>query len=383
MQTAQDIYSPQIDPETAIITDPPVRSLWWHSWRRLRRNRLAMVGLVVVVLMTLVAIFASLIAPMDPNRQIPEYGLKEEGFTGSLIAVRAQGSGYEDELIPVQSYSLQGDVLHYVSFTGENKQVPRARLSGETEAEWHRTPTYLLGADQLGRDVLSRLVFGARTSITIGLIAELLSLTIGITLGALAGYFRGWVDGVVMYAANVIWSFPFILLVIALSLVWEGAWNEYIVPNFSFLEGSNIGFWQAFISIGIASWVDTARIVRGQFFSLRETEYVEATRALGFGSMRTVFRHMLPNTLGPITVVATAGFASAIIAEASLSYLGIGVSVPMASWGQMINDGYGYLMAGTNLGLAIYPSVAIALAVFGFNLLGDGLRDAFDPKMTK
>jgi len=383
MQTAQDIYSPQIDPETAIVTDPPVRSLWWYSWRRLRRNRLAMIGLVIVVVMTSVAIFAGLIAPMDPNRQIAEYGLKEEGFTGNLIAVRAEGSGYADELIPVQSYTIEGDQLRYTTISGESRQVPRSRLSGTEESEWHRTPTYLLGADALGRDVLSRLVFGARTSITIGLIAEILSLTIGITLGALAGYFRGWVDGTVMYVANVIWSFPFILLVIALSLVWEGAWNGYIVPAFPFLEGSNIGFWQAFISIGIASWVDTARIVRGQFFSLRETEYVEATRALGFGATRTVFRHMLPNTLGPVTVVATAGFASAIIAEASLSYLGIGVSVPMASWGQMINDGYGYLMAGTNLGLAIYPSAAIALAVFGFNMLGDGLRDALDPRMTK
>jgi peptide/nickel transport system permease protein len=280
-----------------------------------------------------------------------------------------------------------GDSVQYVDVLDRAASLPLSALAGSSEADWHQELVYMLGSDDLGRDVLSRLIHGAQVSLLVGLGAELLSLFIGMVLGALAGYFRGWVDAVIMYAANVIWSFPFILLVIALSIAWQSIWVQYVVPSVSVvwpgIKQSNAGFWQAFIAIGVANWVDTARIVRGQFFSLRETEYVEATRALGFGSMRTIFRHMLPNALGPITVITTAGFASAIIAEASLAYVGLGVQVPMSSWGQMIKDGYGNIMANSNWGLAIYPSIAIALAVFAFNMLGDGLRDALDPKMKR
>lgn len=367
--------------ETALVAKP--KSLWWYSWRRLRKNRLAMVGMFIVLFLTLVAIFAPLIAPMDPNRQILEYARKPSGFRGNVLIKQSKGGAYKDEFITIQSFTLGPDSVRYTDLLGREGAVARAELVGSDESEWHAEPLYLCGGDDLGRDVLSRLIYGARASLSVGFVAELIALTIGIVLGALAGYFRGWVDGVVMYFANVVWSFPFILLVIALSLVWKGAWDDYIVPTFPFLEGSNVGFWQAFIAIGIASWVDTARIVRGQFFSLRETEYVEATRALGFGATRTIFRHMLPNSLGPITVITTAGFASAIIAEASLSYLGLGVNPPMASWGQMISVGYKNLGTGSNLGLALYPSIAIALAVLGFNLFGDGLRDALDPKLKR
>lgn len=385
--TESELNQPTGAPVPEILGDEKSHSLWWHSWRRMRKNRLAMVGLVIVVGMTLVAIFAPFVAPMDPNRQVLEYVRKESGFQGNILVLKSFGGLYDNEYVTIASYKARGDSIFYQDVLGRPNIIPRSALIEGDESDWHQEPRYILGADGLGRDVLSRLIFGARTSLSIGLIAELISLSIGLVLGALAGYFRGWVDAVVMYAANVIWSFPFILLVIALSLVWSFVWTDKIVPFLSpilpFLKGSNTGFWQAFIAIGIANWVDTARIVRGQFFSLRETEYVEATRALGFGSFRTIFRHMLPNSLGPITVITTAGFASAIIAEASLSYLGLGVSIPMASWGQMVSDGFGNIMGGSNWGLAIYPSVVIALAVFAFNMLGDGLRDALDPKLNK
>jgi peptide/nickel transport system permease protein len=365
---------------------PKPRSPWWYSWRRLKKNKLAMVGLGIISALVFIAIFADFLAPMDPNRQVLEYVKKPTGFRGNILVKRSKGGSYQEEYLAVQSYSIVGDSVRYKDILDREQTISKNELAGTAENEWHREPVYLLGTDDLGRDVLSRLIHGARVSLSVGLIAEMISLAIGMVLGALAGYFRGWVDAVIMYAANVIWSFPFILLVIALSIAWQSLWGEFVAvvaPVFPGIRNANAGFWQAFIAIGVANWVDTARIVRGQFFSLRETEYVEATRALGFGSMRTIFRHILPNALGPITVITTAGFASAIIAEASLAYIGMGVQVPMASWGQMIKDGYGNIMANTNWGLALYPSLAIALAVFGFNMLGDGLRDALDPKMKR
>lgn len=366
--------------------DTKPHSLWWYSWRRLQKNKLAMVGLGIISVLVFIAIFADLLAPMDPNRQVLEYVKKPTGFKGNVLIAKAQGGAYTEQYLVITAYSVQGDSVRYTDGLGRSSAVALRDLVGTSEEEWHQEPVYLLGSDDLGRDILSRLIYGARVSLTVGLVAEMLSLLIGVVLGALAGYFRGWVDAVVMYFANVIWSFPFILLVIALSIAWQSLWGEFVVmvePFYPGIRNANAGFWQAFIAIGIANWVDTARIVRGQFFSLRETEYVEATRAVGFGSWRTIFRHMLPNTLGPITVITTAGFASAIIAEASLAYIGMGVQIPMASWGQMIKDGFGNIAANANWGLALYPSIAIALAVFGFNMLGDGLRDALDPKLKR
>src|SRR5687768_13726737 len=358
---------PPVDrlPDPAAVTAEAAQphSLWWYSWRRLKRNRRAVAGLIIVSILVFVAIFADFLAPIDPNRQILEYAEKPTGFRGSVLVVKSAGGSYGDEQIPVQSYRVQGDSVVYVDLLGRQSSIARSALLGGSENEWHREQLYVLGVDRYCRDVLCRLIAVAQFSLLVGFSSEIIALLIGVTLGAFAGYYRGWVDASAMYLANVIWSFPFILLVIAFSLALGH------------------GLWQSFVAIGVASWVDVCRIVRGQFFSLRETEYVEATRALGFGSPRTIFRHMLPNAMGPITVIATAGFASAIIAEASLSFLGLGVQPPQASWGQMIRDGYGYIAAGKNWGLAVYPSVAIALAVFGFNMLGDGLRDALDPKM--
>ncbi len=382
---------PPIDRATAslpgeMLHEDAPHSLWWYSWRRMRKNKLAVAGLIIVAILMITAILGAFITPMDPNRQVLDYVKKQSGFHGNLLVLKSKGGAYTEEFLPIASFVVQGDSVLYKDLLDRPGSIHKSMLVGSKESDWHREPLYILGTDNLGRDVLSRLIDGAKVSMTVGLFAELLTLVIGVFLGALAGYFRGWVDGIVMYIANVIWSFPFILLVIALSIAWQSLWGDFVKivePVYPNIRFANQGFWQAFIAIGIANWVDTARIVRGQFFSLRETEYVEATRAVGFGSLRTIFRHILPNALGPITVVTTAGFASAIIAEASLAFLGLGVQPPMASWGQMINDGSGNIMAGTNLGLIIYPSLVIALAVFGFNMLGDGLRDALDPKMKR
>ncbi|MEI8135504.1 MAG: ABC transporter permease [bacterium] len=341
------------------------RSLWYYSWKRLKRNRLAMAGLVVTWIIIFIAIFAPFIAPFEPNLQVLEYATKPSGFQGNVIMRVNDLEGRDPIPMPIQSFTIEGSDIVMITDEGNTKKLPLTKLAGKNESEWHKTPRYLLGTDRYGRDVCSRLMYGARVSLTVAFSSELLSILIGVLLGALAGFYRGWVDDIIMWFTNVIWSIPTILIVIAISIAL------------------GLGFVQTVIAIGVTGWVDMARIVRGQFFSLRETEYVEATRALGLSNMRAIFRHVLPNAMGPIIVIATAGFATAIIYEASLSFLGLGVQPPTSTWGQMIYDGYGFIAAGSNWGLTIYPALAIMLAVFAFNLFGDGLRDALDPKLKR
>lgn len=351
--------------EKAHEQTPQAESLWTLSWKKLKRSISAMIGLYLIGLIVFLAVFADIVSPFDPNRQILEYAVKPTGFRGNVLYKKNPSQPDEPHPVPITSYAVRGDSVSYIDLSGGSYMLAKSDLHGASESEWHDEPLFVLGTDNFGRDVLSRLIYGARISLYIAIISQVISLVIGVILGALAGYYRGWVDDVIMWLTNVVWSFPSILLVIA----------------FSVALGQ--GEWQTFVAIGVSTWVDVARIIRGQFFSLREAEFVEAARALGFGTMRTIFRHILPNTLGPITVVATAGFASAIVAEAGLSFLGLGVQPPTASWGQMIRAGQGYLAVGNNLSLALYPSIAIALAVFAFNLLGDGLRDALDPRTIK
>lgn len=336
-----------------------------QSWHRLQKNIGAMIGLIVLAVMVVAAIAAPLITPFDPSTQILEYSVLPAGFTGNILLKHNPANPDRPTVIAVSNFYQKSDTVYYHDPAGEPYRIAAARLVGTSASDWHRTPTFWLGTDRFGRDLFTRLIYGMRVSLTVGVIAQGIALLVGVLLGAVAGYFRGWADDVILWLINVVWSFPTLLLVIAFSVVLGK------------------GYWQTFVAIGISSWVDIARIVRGQFFAIREAEYVEATRALGYGSLRTIFRHMLPNAAGPIIVLATAGFATAIIAEASLSFIGLGVQPPMPSWGQMIKDGYGYIALGANWGMTVFPAAAMALAVIALNLFGDGLRDAFDPRTSQ
>ncbi|MBK9450718.1 MAG: ABC transporter permease [Bacteroidetes bacterium] len=404
------------------------------AWRRFRRNVPAMVGLGWLLLCTLVAIFAYPLMPdgtHNGNFQVSALSKQPPGTAYLLMLKPNQvqqappgwfgflGSGNPDNFTPTaisaaESLQVHADTILYVDLHGKQQTtlLPAWVIALEKEGEWPTkwkqmngkpyllnnqpgTPAtvtirgvgsdgntsvqlaslqskfenqlvakghFWLGSDAAGRDVLSRLILGTRVSLGIGLMAVLVSLLLGVTLGALAGFFRGKVDAVIMWFVSVVWSIPTLLLAISLA----------------FVMGK--GTWQLFLAIGISSWVDVARLVRGQIFSIREMQFVEATKALGYRWPRTIFRHILPNVLSPLIIIAAANFASAILMEAGLSFLGVGVQPPTPSWGSMIKEGYAQIMFDSGIWLAIFPGLAIILVVISLNLVGFGLRDALDPK---
>jgi peptide/nickel transport system permease protein len=353
---------------------------------RLLRNKGALFGLIVIGAAVVVAVTAYFIAPdpsPDANRIIVEIGGRRPGFRQLFLLLKKERqpapvgffsrllNGREDryEYIPIDSYTLRGDSLIVQKFIDdeveERRSYPAASRSGADTAlpAWQiRTQTFWLGTDKYGRDILSRLLIGVRVSLAVGMVTVLLSLSVGVLLGALAGYFRGRVDEIILWLVNVIWSIPTLLLVFAIML----------------LLGK--GFWQVFIAIGLTLWVNVARIVRGQVLAMREREFVEAARALGYSHSRILFRHILPNVMGPVWVVAASNFASAIVIEAGLSFLGVGVQPPQPSWGLMIKENYNFIITHNPM-LALAPGFAIMLLVLAFNLLGNALRDVLDVKL--
>ena len=380
-----------------------------------------MFGAVVIIFSLMLAILGYLVMPdstPNANEQMLEIAAKKPGFSINVLKVRKNaklekrnflykmlfGEQNPFRLYPVYDHSLIGEKLKVELYTGDqpndgeikiielvdvcfalsvknpgietakdmvtyndiNEQDQEVSIDHlEKMIDGHLVrKTYLLGTDRFGRDMLSRMIGGTRLSLAVGFVAVFISLIIGISLGAIAGFFRGIIDEVVMWFVTVVWSIPLLLLVIAITLALGK------------------GFWQVFLAVGLAMWVDVARITRGQILSLREKEYVEACRALGFSGFRTIFRHILPNIMGPVIVISAANFATAILIEAGLSFLGVGAQPPQPSWGRMIKDHYGYIIMDEAY-LAIIPGAAIFLMVLSFTLVGNGIRDALDVRAEK
>ena len=377
------------------------------AWKRFRSNKLGMVSCGFVILWALMALFAYLIIPdktPNANRQILEISTKKPGFEVDMLMIPKETptqktpffqflfNGRPDDCIYLPFDSIQVDANQTIVYLYQSEESLNVRteivdnkelikgdpstlrwasetsvFASDAEADTYirshcvKHRKFLLGTDQFGRDFLSRLILGSRISLTVGFIAVLLSLMIGIIVGSAGGFFRGKVDDAVVWFINVVWSIPTLLLVIAIT----------------FALGKGIA--QVFIAVGLTMWVEVARIVRGQILSIRETTFVEAGRALGFKDLRIIFKHILPNILNPIIVVSAANFASAILLEAGLSFLGIGVQPPMPSWGSMIKENYAFIILDAAY-LAILPGIAIMLLVLAFMLIGNALREALDVK---
>ncbi len=344
------------------------------TWQRFKKEKEGMISLGFIVLVIIVAILGYLITPDKTpygNHQQLEIALQSPGFSVDLLQEKP-GLDIPDEgffhtmlfgqparyrTIPVNSnYKIEGDSV-YAQLFGQRDWVAYAKSDLADQPILHKK--FLLGTDRYGRDVLSQLMLGTRVSLAVGFLSIFIALVIGITVGAIAGYYRGKVDDVLMFIINVVWSIPTLLLVIAIS----------------FALGK--GFWQIFIAIGLTMWVDIARVVRGQVISLREQDFVESGKALGFNNLRIIFKHILPNITGTVIVIAASNFSSAILTEAGLSFLGLGVQPPTPSWGMMMKENYAYIVLDKAY-LAIIPGIAIMLLVLSFMLIGNALRNAMD-----
>ena len=354
-----------------------------QTWQRLKKNKAALFGLVIITIAVFISFCGYLIAPDgSPNAdlQTVEIQAKNPGYTQlflkipdkknnpvSWVTKLTSGEAEDYRYLPISNYFIKDDSIIVNKFVDEDTSV--VQTFSILQLTNHQPTTlllknivtkkYYLGTDKFGRDILSRLIIGTKVSLAVGLIAVLISLTLGIVLGALAGYFRGWVDEVIMWLINVTWSIPTLLLV------------------FAFTMALGKGFWQIFIAVGLTMWVSVARLIRGQVMAIKELEYIQAARALGLSDSRVIVKHILPNILGPVLVIAASNFATAIIIEAGLSFLGIGVQPPQPSWGLMIKENYNFIITH-NAMLALIPGFAIMLLVLAFNLLGNGLRDAVD-----
>ncbi|WOI22776.1 ABC transporter permease [Nonlabens ulvanivorans] len=361
-------------------------SLTTLALQKFKRNFWGVLSLSVIAFYIVIALFAYVIAPDNTafaNQMHLSIHSQPPGFEVNMLELPVaslpssiwdwwNGRKSNQEEIPYSELKIENGRSYYrpydvngsqLDFVDANFAVADGMELSRFRESYTSHKTFLLGTDKYGRDLLSRMMIGARISISIGFIAVFISLIIGITLGAIAGYFGGFIDTIIMWLINVTWSIPTLLMVIAISIALEK------------------GFFTVFIAVGLTMWVEVARVVRGQIIVAKEFQYVTAARALGFNSYRIITKHILPNIMAPIIVISAANFAAAILIESGLSFLGIGAQPPMPSWGSMIKDHYQYIILDKAY-LALVPGIAIMTLVMAFMLLGNALRDALDVKTT-
>ena len=363
-------------------------SLTAQALRKFKKNFWGVFSLALLSLAVLIAVFAYALAPdssRNANQMHVSIHSQSPGFEVELLTVPSEfvqeqsgfsafftGKKTSASEVPISSYELTDDGILITEYTQDGLQgmqkeyhissFPKAETPQDIVTHYLHNQKFILGTDKYGRDLLSRMLVGIRISLAIGFVSVLISLLIGMTLGAIAGYYGGRVDTIIMWIINVTWSIPTLLLVIAITLALGK------------------GFWQVFIAVGLTMWVEVARVVRGQVFSVKNMQYVTAAQALGFSNFRIISKHIIPNILAPVIVISAANFAAAILIESGLSFLGIGAQPPMPSWGGMIKDHYNYIVLGKPY-LAIVPGIAIMTLVMAFMLIGNALRDALDVKI--
>lgn len=338
MATQADVFEAGREPEFNEEAKKG-QSLWVDSYHRLIRNRAAVIGGVLVIILVLMAIFAPLIAPKSFSEQVLTDNNKIPSW---MLSVFPSMKGY-------------------------------AQISSD----------YLIGADYVGRDLLSRIIYGARVSLAVAFVGPIISMLVGVTYGSISGYFGGRLDDLMMRIVDVMYAFPSLLFIILLMAFFRSTLAKPDPGSFSYvlsdIDTKMGGMFFIFIGIGVTAWQNMARLTRGQVLSVREKEYVEAAHAIGARNFRVMTKHILPNIIGPLVVAETLAIPSYILTEAFLSFIGLGVNPPTPSWGAMISDGSRVVRSYPNQ--ALFPAIALAITMFAFNFLGDGLRDALDPRL--
>ena len=363
-------------------------SLTKLTLQKFKKNGWGVFSFIFLCLCVLVALFAYVIAPDDSknaNQMHLSIHSKSPGFKVEMLTIPSEGNeensfsdlffgkNIKDTEIPISSFSIQNNSLQIIEYNEDGNEgiekehllslFPKAKDIKEVPDLYISEKKFILGTDKYGRDLLSRMLIGIRISLAIGFVSVFISLIIGIAMGAIAGYFGGKVDAVIMWLINVTWSIPTLLLVIAITLALGK------------------GFWQVFIAVGLTMWVEVARVVRGQVMGVKQMQYVNAAKALGYTDFRIITKHILPNSMAPVIIISAANFAGAILIESGLSFLGIGAQPPMPSWGGIIKDHYSYIILGKPY-LALIPGIAIMSLVTAFMLIGNALRDALDVKTS-
>ena len=329
---------------------------------KLIRDKSSLLGITIIAIIVVAGVFAPVIAPMSPYTQVLEFRNQKPGFTGEIILFRLTPE-LPVQTVAVTSISKKGETIQYQDQLNRVFKIEKNKLEGVEEKDWHKKYRYWLGTDNFGRDVLSRLLYGARISLLVGISASTLSLLIGIVLGAVSGYYGGVLETIIMRFTDIMFGFPTLLFLIGITAAFE--------PTLTVV----------FFAIGFVSWPGMARLMRGQVASIKEREFIKVCEVLGLSKPRILLKHILPNCFAPMIVTYTLGIAGAIMVEASLSFLGLGAQPPTPSWGIMINAGKDFIR--TAPWLSIIPGIAIASTVIGFNLMGDSLRDVLDPSMKK